>query len=115
MIIAGKTRLRIVEKHHKVVDALPMSSLHLFLSQLGTWWYLAFVVAVMTAFHLLSAYIDNPFVDELVSQLPEIAYTLIAALIYGGVWVLIARAQHHEGRLLLHTNLLLTALTLTIP
>jgi FtsH-binding integral membrane protein len=109
IILIGKTRYRILSRSHEVPAVLRLSSLDALYSLTGTWWIAVFALLAMFGLEAYVAYLVTPYSEHLYKDLVEALYVLIAAVIYGLLWVTIARTQKHEGRFLLHCNMFILA------
>lgn len=109
VILIGKTRYRILSRSHEVPEALRLSSLDALYSLTGTWWVAILALLGMFGLEAYVAYLATPYSETLYKDLIEALYVLIAAIVYGLLWVTIARTQKHEGRFLLHCNMFVLA------
>lgn len=106
-VTVGKTTLRFLDKKHAAHPALPLSAMEPFYTLLSRWWVTVAAVLCCVGMTLLSAYQKDPFSKTVLEELNLVVMITIAAIFYSGLWMLLARLQRSEGRLLLNMNLFL--------
>lgn len=112
VVSIGKSRYRLLRDNHPVPPALPLSSWDTAYAAFGTWRAFVVVLASMLGLQVWTVYLAQPYSTELYKEMVPLLYLVLLAFGYGLVWVLLARIQRHEGRALLHANLVLAALGL---
>lgn len=110
IVVLGKTRYRILRSNHAVPPALRLSYWDPAYAMLGTWRAFTVIIALALGLEALVLYWKQPYTDQLHQDLIPSLYLVFLAFGYGLAWVMVARVQRHEGRLLMHANLVLLAL-----
>jgi len=110
----GKTYIRILDKQYPLSPAMKLSVLEPVFTTISDWRTTFLASLMLAALTLLSTYWDNPHSDKILKELINIVFYLVVAFIYGGVWLLAARLNGREGRLLFNTNLVLLLLVLDL-
>lgn len=106
----GKSYLRFADEQQPAPAALKISKFEPTYSVLSTWWVSATLLCVLGALTLYSTYLANPFSEKIARELVNVIYSAVIALVYGGIWILLAKMQRLEGRFLFNTNLVLLLL-----
>lgn len=106
-VTVGKTTLRFLDKKHLAQPTLPLSGMEPFYTILSQWWVTVAAVLCCAGMTLLGAYQKDPFSKKILEELNLVVMITIAAICYSGLWMLLARLQRSEGRLLLNMNLFL--------
>ncbi|MCP3675968.1 MAG: FHA domain-containing protein [Gammaproteobacteria bacterium] len=108
----GKTRFRVFSTAHPVPPTHTISWLDTFNVVLGHWWALIVLTVIAIGLDVLITYLNMPYSDELLKDNVGAVYTVVPALVYGLVWILIARVQRQESHFLFHINLLLLGISI---
>lgn len=110
VIQLGRTRLRLVTERQSVPAAVPLSRLEPFYHTLGSWWFTLLIALVFIGVYTYLEYLGNPHRDNLYSESLVAVFILFVALLYAGIWSLVARTQNQEGRLLMQISAAILAL-----
>jgi len=104
----GRTRFKILNESHPIPPTHIISwydSLNTILSRRIT---LLAILSCIVLINVFSIYMDSPFTEDLFKDSIDIIFIPIPALIYGLIWVFIARTQHMESQLLTHISVVLS-------
>ncbi|WP_045858824.1 FHA domain-containing protein [Teredinibacter purpureus] len=107
ILTLGKTHIRLIDPSHAAPAALKLSAFEPVFALLSTWRVMLFLLSAIITITITQAYLANPFSEKLLKELNTGVIFLFVALCYGGIWMLAARLQRMEGRLLFNVNILL--------